>query len=198
MNNSLLYVVHLCMRGNDNVIDDELFEGTTKAAAGHAAEIAFGLARDDNVHIEIHWQDGDSSSANSLRVYYPDETKTRVMLCGGHVARAHVHKLKKMAGIKIFKNKHRVKFPNVDTVECCCAGGKHKKCGCLSDKFVGQARINFFCCLVDSDKDPDSFQKKLCNLGKYHARNIHQWEDGSCDFHSLKHVYVNNAMMMIN
>ena len=66
MNNSLLYVVHLCMRGNDNVIDDQLFEGTApKAAEDHAAEIAFGLARDDNMHIEVHWQDGDSSSANS-------------------------------------------------------------------------------------------------------------------------------------
>ena len=74
MNNSLLYVVHLCMRGNDSVIDDELFEGTAaKAAEGHAAEIAFGLARDDNMHIEVHWQDGDSSSANSLHVYYPDK-----------------------------------------------------------------------------------------------------------------------------
>ena len=55
MNNSLLYVV----RGNDNVIDDELFEGTAKAAEGHAeghaAEIAFGLARDDNVHILARW-----------------------------------------------------------------------------------------------------------------------------------------------
>ena len=102
MNNSLLYVVHLCMRGNDNVIDEDLFEGTSKAAEGHAAEIAFGLARDDNVHIEVHWQDGDSSSANSLRVYYPDETKTRVMLCGGHVARSHINKLKSLADKKIF------------------------------------------------------------------------------------------------
>ena len=40
--------------------------------------------KDDNVHIEVHWQDGDSS-ANSLRVYNPDKTKTRVMLCGEHV-----------------------------------------------------------------------------------------------------------------
>ena len=118
------------------------------------------------MHIEVHWQDCDSSSANSLRVYYPDKTKTRVMLCGGHVARAHINKLKKMAGIKIFtkryKNKHRVKFPNIDTVECCCAGagGKHKKkCGCLSDKFVRQALIHFFCCLVESDKDHIPFKR---------------------------------------
>ena len=184
MNNSLLLVVHLCMRGNDNVIDDELFEGTAKAAEGHAAEIAFGLARDDNVHIEIHWQDSDSSSANSLRVYYPDEKKTRVMLCGGHVAHAHINKLKKMAETKTFtgryKNKHREKFPDVERVECCCVGGRQKKrCGCLSDKFITQAHINFYCCLVQSGKDPYSFEKKLCNLGKYHACNIHQWEDGS-------------------
>ena len=112
------------------------------------------------------------------------------MLCSGHVVRAHVNKLKKMAGIKTFtkryKNKHKETFPDVETVECCCAGGKHKKrCGCLSDKFIRQARINF-CCLVHSDNDPDSFEKKLCSLGKYHARNIHQWDGGSCDFHRLR------------
>ena len=37
--------------------------------------------KDDNVHIEVHWQDGDSS-ANSLRVYNP---VYNIMLCGGHV-----------------------------------------------------------------------------------------------------------------
>ena len=46
MNNSLLYVVHLCTRGSergsDNVLDDELFED---AAEGHATEMGFGLAR---------------------------------------------------------------------------------------------------------------------------------------------------------
>ena len=30
MNNALLDVVHLCMRGNDDVIDDDMFEGTAK------------------------------------------------------------------------------------------------------------------------------------------------------------------------
>ena len=122
------------------------------------------------------------------------------MLCGGHIARAHINKLKKMAAIKTFtkryQKKHKVKFPDVETVECCCAGGKHKKrCGCLSDKFIKQARINFFCCLVHSG---DSFEKKLCNLGKYHARNIHQWEGGSCDFHSLKTCVCSNVMKMMN
>ena len=122
-----------------------------------------------------------------LHVYYPDEIKTRVMVCSGHVAHAHVNKLKKMAGI--------LKFTNVDTVECCCSGGKHKKrCGCLSDR---QGHINFFCCFVDSDKDPDCFEKKLCKLGKYHACNIHQWEGGSCDFHSLKACVCKQCVMMM-
>ena len=34
MNNALLYAVHLCMRGNDDVIGEELYQGTAKAAEG--------------------------------------------------------------------------------------------------------------------------------------------------------------------
>ena len=113
------------------------------------------------MHIEVHWQDGDSSTANSLCNHYPDETKTKIMLCGGHVARCHVKKLKKLASQKTFtkrfRTKHREKCPAVDTVVCCCASGKHKKCGCMSEGFVRQARINSFCCLVQSGKDPDLF-----------------------------------------
>ena len=56
----------------------------------------------------------------------------------------------------------------------------------MSDGFLRQARINFFCCLVQSGKDPDAFAKWLCDLGKTHARNIHSWEGGSCDFQSLR------------
>ena len=100
-------------------------------------------------------------------------------------------KLKSLADMKIFakryKKKHRLKFPTVDTVECCCESGNHKKgCGCMSEGFLRQACINFFCCLVHSGKDPDSFAEHLCNLGRYHARNIHQWDGGNCDFHNLK------------
>ena len=103
MNNALLYVVHLCMRGNDDLIDDDLFEVQLKQLK------AFGLARDDTVHIEIQWQDGDSSSANALRVYYPDEAKTRVMLCSGHVAHSHIYKLKGLADKKVFTKRFKKK-----------------------------------------------------------------------------------------
>ena len=33
----------------------------------------------------------------------------------------------------------------------------------------------------------------FCDLGKYHARNIHSWEGGSCDFHSEKRCTCGNC-----
>ena len=40
MNNSLLYYVHVCMRGKeDGVIGGELYQGTSKSAEGYAADI---------------------------------------------------------------------------------------------------------------------------------------------------------------
>ena len=56
----------------------------------------------------------------------------------------------------------------------------------MSDRFLRQACINFFCCIVQSGKNPDAFAKRLREAGKYHARNVHSWEGGSCDFHSEK------------
>ena len=189
MTGALLYVVHVCMRGEDDVVEGELYKGTAKSAEGYAADEAFGMAKDDGMHVEVQWQDADSSSSASFRKHYPDETKSRIMLCAGHVGRCHTKALAKLSQKKIFTkryiNKHKESFPEVGTVKCCCEGGNHSQgCGCMSDGFLRQARINFFCCLVQSGKDPDAFAKRLCDLGKYHARNIHNWEGGSCDFHS--------------
>lgn len=44
--------------------------------------------KNDNLHIEVHWQDGDSSIANAFQRFYPDEATSKVFLCGGHVAHA--------------------------------------------------------------------------------------------------------------
>ena len=101
MNNSLLYFVHLCMRGK-GVDQDQLYKGTAKGAEGHAADIAFGKAKEENMMIEVQWQDGDSSSAKAFRVHYPDEDTSKVMLCGGHVARAHTKILGEIAKQKSF------------------------------------------------------------------------------------------------
>ena len=46
---------------------------------------------------------------------------------------------------------------------------------------------------MQSGKDPEAFAKRLCDLGKYHARNIHSWEGGSCDFHSEKRCTCGNC-----
>ena len=70
INNSLLYFVHLCMRGADK---DKLYLGTAKGAEGFAASLVFKAAKEEGMHIEIQWQDGDSSSNKSFREYYPDE-----------------------------------------------------------------------------------------------------------------------------
>ena len=54
------------MRFNDDVIEEELYHCTAKAAEGCAAENALGFTKDDGMHIEMHWQDSDSSTASSL------------------------------------------------------------------------------------------------------------------------------------
>ena len=101
VNYSLLYFVHLCMRGKC-IDEDELYHGTAKGAKGHAANIAFGQAKQEGLHIEVQWQDGDSSSAKSFRQHYPDEGKSQVMLCGGHVARAHTKHLGEVSKQNLF------------------------------------------------------------------------------------------------
>ena len=189
---ALLYTVHLCMRGSDDA-DEELYQGTAKAAEGIAASRAFSQAKADGMHIEVQWQDGDSSSALSFRESYPSESTSHVMLCGGHVARCFAKVLKDLASKKKFSEKyksmHRERFPDVDSVVCKCK--RHSKgCGCMSASFLAQARVNFFCCLVQAGTNPEAFARRLRNLGKYHARDIHEWTDEegearSCDFHDL-------------
>ena len=72
------------------------------------------------------------------------------------------------------------------SVTCHCAGSHSKGCGCFSQAFITQAHVNFFCVLSQTGKDPRVFETQLKLPGKYHARNIHSWSNGKCDFHSLK------------
>ena len=61
------------------------------------------------MHIEIQWHDGDSSSNKSFREYYRDEERSKVMFCGGHVARAHTKQLTELAKQKSFSVKTNIK-----------------------------------------------------------------------------------------
>ena len=81
MTGALLYVVHVCMRGEDDLVEGELYKGTAKSAEGYAADEAFGMAKDDGMHVEVQWQDADSSSSASFRKHYPDKTKSCYALC---------------------------------------------------------------------------------------------------------------------
>ena len=42
--------------------DQDLYQGTAKAAEGLAAEHVFALAKQDTMHIVVHWQDADSTA----------------------------------------------------------------------------------------------------------------------------------------
>ena len=187
-NNSLLYFVHLCMRGK--VTGGDLYRGTAKGAEGHAAGIAFGKAKEEGMQIEVQWQDGDSSSAKAFREHFPDKEKSKVMLCGGHVARAHTKLLGEYAKQKSFsttmQDTHKKNFPTVTSVKCHCQKRHSKNCGCLSKAVLRGARTNFFYCLLQAEKDPEVFASRMHILGKYHARDIHTWDGGQCDFHALK------------
>ena len=173
---ALLWYGHLCMRGSDPIIQDELYQGTAKSAEGYLAGTLFEKAKDEGCHIEVNWQDENTSS--------------RVMKCGGHVGRSHAKALKDMKAKKSFEGcyiSRHVDFPSVKEVECCCKGKRHSaNCGCLSDGFIEAARRNLFCAITQCGNDASLFEQRMRDLGQYHARGIHQWSGGECDFHPVR------------
>ena len=70
-----------------------LWEGTSKAAEGHLAEVCFNKAKEEEMVIAVNMQVADSSS-KSFRYVFPDVSLSRVMLCGGHVGRSHANNRK--------------------------------------------------------------------------------------------------------
>ena len=85
-NGALLYYHHLCQKARDDVIEEELYKGTSKSAEGFAASLTFQRAKEEGMQIAIHWQDADSSSANAVSEVFPD---AEIMICGCHAGRAH-------------------------------------------------------------------------------------------------------------
>lgn len=179
----LLWYGHKCMRGNDDVIEEELYEGTSKSMEGVLAEECYEYAKNEGCIIDTVWQDGDSSSAKSVMLNHPT---AKVYKCGGHVGRAFTNRLKEVAKIKEFSNDlkriHRGKFPLVDSAKCKCTRRK-AGCGCLSDAFIKGARLNHFCVLQQC-KDAAEYAQRMLDLAQYHCRDIHNWEGGSCKFHN--------------
>ena len=79
------------MRGKDDVVEDELYEGTAKSMEGILAEECYKQAKDEGCKVEVVWQDGDSSAAKAVMLHHPDG---KIYKCGGHVGRAHYNQLK--------------------------------------------------------------------------------------------------------
>ncbi|XP_070548445.1 uncharacterized protein [Ptychodera flava] len=114
-NNSLLYYVHLCQRGNGG-IDEPLYPGTSKSAEGYAAERCFQQAKEEEMNVEVNWQDNDSSSIKSFKTVFPGD-ENKVMFCGGHVTRAHTNQLHKLSAMKsatsAFISRHGKTYPSI-------------------------------------------------------------------------------------
>ena len=173
---ALLWYDYACMRGSDTIITDELYQGTAKSIEGYLAGVLFEKAKEEGCTIEINWQDQDSSSEKSFRAVYTSEPSSRVMKCGGHVGRAHAKALKDL------KPKKEVTLLSTRRSFLM----RHSaKCGCLSDAFIESARRNLFCAITQCGNNATTFDERMRDLGRYHARGIHKWDGGQCDFHPL-------------
>ena len=100
----LLYYGHLSMRGADRICNEELWQGTAKAAEGHLAQVLWAKAKEEGLKVEVNWQDADSSSAKGFRYSFANEQESRIMLCGGHVGRAHGKKLQDLQKMSSFSS----------------------------------------------------------------------------------------------
>ena len=93
-NGALLYRKHLCQRGRDDVVSEDLYEGTSKGAEGYAARLTFKKAKEEGMNVAIQWQDADSSSSKAVTDHFPD---AEIMICGRHAWRAHKKQLEKLS-----------------------------------------------------------------------------------------------------
>ena len=54
LNGALLYYHHLCQKGRDKVIEEELYKGTSKSAEGYAARVTFQKAKEEGMQVSVH------------------------------------------------------------------------------------------------------------------------------------------------
>ena len=83
-NGALLYFVHLCQRGEDNLINEPLYQGTSKSAEGYGASRLMKKAKEEGLQISVHWQDANSTASKHVKEVYP---KALIMICGGHAGK---------------------------------------------------------------------------------------------------------------
>ena len=189
LNGALLYYHHLCQKGRDEVIEEELYRGTSKSAESFSAHLTFQKAKEEGMHVAVHWQDTDSSSAKAVREVFPDAD---IMICGGHAGRAHRKILELRQKIKNasqqMMHKFKDSYPELGKLTCkCMRAGKSNhsaNCRCLTAPFISRAHTNFTSILMAA-QSKEEFVKRLEALPK-HARDVHEWEGGRCEFHPLR------------
>ena len=110
------------MRRADRICDKDLWQGTAQSAEGHLSQKLWAQAKEEGLNVAINWQDADSSSAKRFQYSFSNEQESRVMLCGGHVGRAHGKKLEDLKGMSTFTPAfialHKSEFPSIESLKC--------------------------------------------------------------------------------
>ena len=155
LNGALLHY-HLCQKGKDDVIEEELYKGTSKSAEGYAARLTFQRVKDEGMDVAIHWQDADSFSAKVVHDMHPN---AEAMLCGGHAGRAHKKVLtsrqKMKSAPKHMVDKYKSIFPALSDLSCKCIGNHSATCGCLTNDFISKAYTNFTFILMEAQSQEE-------------------------------------------
>ena len=68
----LLRYGHKCTRGKNDVVEEELNEGTAKSMRGVLLDECYEQAKNEGCNVEVVWQDGDSSAAKFISLHHPD------------------------------------------------------------------------------------------------------------------------------
>ena len=67
----LLWYGHKCMKGGDDIIEEDLYKGTAKSMEGVLADQCYEQAKAEGYKVNTVWQDGDSTSATVVSKHHP-------------------------------------------------------------------------------------------------------------------------------
>ena len=134
------------------------------------------------MHVAVHWQDEDSSSAKAVRKVFPN---AKVMICGGHAGRAHRKILELRQKIKKdpqqMLGRYKSSYPQLGKLTCKCMhvgkGNHSASCGCLTVSFISRAHTNFTSILMTA-QSKEEFVKRLEALPKHAVMCMSGREEG--------------------
>ena len=125
LSGALLYYKHLCQKGRDHIIKEELYKGTSKSAEGYGPMELFQKA---NCKLPY-----TGRMPTPLQVAVPSSffPRAKIMICGGHAGKSHLKQLQCRAQQRKFSSALQKKYgkiyPNVRSVDCHCKEINKKK-----------------------------------------------------------------------